>query len=963
MITFFSRSVPRSRRSPSDKSQRRKSSAAPDIRRRCSAVETLEHRHLLTVTPMAAASVLELPDSLDIVSIATESNGNLVAYGQFRGTVDFDPGPGVTNLASSDNDLFVAKYHSDGNLIQAVDLSDGEERFAGNVAVDSDGNVYLSATYLGAVSLLGGTVIPAPAEGNDGTFVAKLDSSLQTLLWTSHGSSEDLSVTSLAIDGSDNYLYASGFAFGAGSFGNASFNTHGKFLGAVTKIDANTGEVRWLQTPDSGSISVAVDPEDTSALYLNAGRQVYRMDSAGNVVWEKTIDKFDPSGLNVILDGGIAASADGVFIAGSLYRTNEFDSFVLSPTGGDGLTDVFVARMDSATGAFTWVAQAGGYRHERANALTVDQAGSVFVAGQFEDVATFGNDTLVARTELDRFVSQLNAADGAFIQSWRYGRATVSAAAATSGNLYVAGRHNAANIDFPSGDLPQATSGVFEHTMRFVTAADPGVPRINGLLALPPVAELDELLSLDIVGMHDPDGRVNSVTFYHDVDADRRLDPAIDLLLDADTDGTDGWGVDITTSSLPLGIVLVLAQTTYDGNVTSLAVSEEVFHRNPSTEHVSTDVGQSIRDLKTVQSNVTVPESFVISDVDVSVNITHTFNGDLDVFLTHPDGTRVELFTDLSSADGTGGTGLTDTVLDDQADYDITSWHASNQPITGRFRPGGLLEVLNGKDAQGIWTLEITDDERKDTGTLDGWSLTLAPDSLPAPSFTVDDVSIIERDSGTATAVFTVTRSGDPTQQVSVDYATVDGTATSGSDYVGVATTTVTFAPGVVSLPVSVTITGDADAESDETFFVNLTNAVGGTISDAQGVGTILDDDSPIVTSALFVYEIRFDSKRGGKDHRAVVEIRTDSDGDGQGTSNDDPVAGVEVRLTFAGTTYTGTTDSNGVFRTPWVRNTPAGDHYANAVDVALAGYIWDPLLDLEDDSDGDGKPDGVVTI
>ena len=76
-----------------------------------------------------------------------------------------------------------------------------------------------------------------------------------------------------------------------------------------------------------------------------------------------------------------------------------------------------------------------------------------------------------------------------------------------------------------------------------------------------------------------------------------------------------------------------------------------------------------------------------------------------------------------------------------------------------------------------------------------------------------------------------------------------------------------------------------------------------------------------------------------------------------------DPASGVDITVTFAGTTYTGTTDSNGVFRTPWVRNTPAGDQYANAVDLALAGFIWDQLLDLEDDSDGDGQPDDLLTV
>ena len=114
--------------------------------------------------------------------------------------------------------------------------------------------------------------------------------------------------------------------------------------------------------------------------------------------------------------------------------------------------------------------------------------------------------------------------------------------------------------------------------------------------------------------------------------------------------------------------------------------------------------------------------------------------------------------------------------------------------------------------------------------------------------------------------------------------------------------------------------------------------------------------------NALYVFDIRFESKRGGKDWRAIFEIRSDSNADGQGGAADNVAAGVTIDVVFAGRTYTGTTDSDGVFRTSWIKNLSSGDHYANAVDLVLAGYSWDPLtMDLEDDSDGDGKPDDLL--
>jgi hypothetical protein len=81
---------------------------------------------------------------------------------------------------------------------------------------------------------------------------------------------------------------------------------------------------------------------------------------------------------------------------------------------------------------------------------------------------------------------------------------------------------------------------------------------------------------------------------------------------------------------------------------------------------------------------------------------------------------------------------------------------------------------------------------------------------------------------------------------VTVDYATADGTATAPGDYVAITPPqTLTFNPGdPLTQTVSVTVNGDLIAEPDETFFVNLTNAVNATIADGQGQGTIQNDDA-----------------------------------------------------------------------------------------------------------------------
>ena len=111
-------------------------------------------------------------------------------------------------------------------------------------------------------------------------------------------------------------------------------------------------------------------------------------------------------------------------------------------------------------------------------------------------------------------------------------------------------------------------------------------------------------------------------------------------------------------------------------------------------------------------------------------------------------------------------------------------------------------------------------------------------------NISIGDVAIAEGNAGTSIATFTLTRTGG-TAAFDVNYATADGTATAGSDYVAQPTGTVSFAAGDLTKTISVTINGDTVVEPDETFFVNLLSATnGGTITKSQGVGTITNDNS-----------------------------------------------------------------------------------------------------------------------
>src|SRR5262249_45348219 len=89
---------------------------------------------------------------------------------------------------------------------------------------------------------------------------------------------------------------------------------------------------------------------------------------------------------------------------------------------------------------------------------------------------------------------------------------------------------------------------------------------------------------------------------------------------------------------------------------------------------------------------------------------------------------------------------------------------------------------------------------------------------------------------------FTVRLSAASAQGASVSYATSNGTATAGSDYVATAGS-LSFPPGAVTRTLSVAVKGDRAVDPDETFFVTLSSPVGATLGDAQGQGPLGNDD------------------------------------------------------------------------------------------------------------------------
>jgi subtilisin-like proprotein convertase family protein len=139
----------------------------------------------------------------------------------------------------------------------------------------------------------------------------------------------------------------------------------------------------------------------------------------------------------------------------------------------------------------------------------------------------------------------------------------------------------------------------------------------------------------------------------------------------------------------------------------------------------STDTPVAICDVCTVTSTLDYTGHGRVLDVNALVDITHGWDADLVISLSH--GGRTVMLSNRQG--GSGGANYTNTVFDDQAAVAINAGFAY-APYEGSFRPEQLLSAFNDLDAFGLWTLRVTDMEAGDEGTINRFGITAA---VPEP--------------------------------------------------------------------------------------------------------------------------------------------------------------------------------------------------------------------------------------
>jgi subtilisin-like proprotein convertase family protein len=147
--------------------------------------------------------------------------------------------------------------------------------------------------------------------------------------------------------------------------------------------------------------------------------------------------------------------------------------------------------------------------------------------------------------------------------------------------------------------------------------------------------------------------------------------------------------------------------------------------QNVAPDYQSPDTPIAIPDNAAIgaASTITVLDNKSVLNVRVTVNLTHSFDGDLTLTLLPPVGAPIT----LAAKRGGSGDNFVATVFDDAAQSSITTGTA---PYTGSFRPETPLSALIGINAAGTWKLKVVDSGNLDTGTIDNWTLSLLHPSV-----------------------------------------------------------------------------------------------------------------------------------------------------------------------------------------------------------------------------------------
>jgi uncharacterized protein (TIGR03437 family) len=408
-------------------------------------------------------------------AVAVDSIGNTYVAG---GT-----GSAVFGIVGTE-DAFVTKLRPNGSRLFSVFLGGGGADEAKGVAVDVQGNIYVAGN-TASLDFPTKGAIQVTTGGSGDAFLVKLSPNGAPLVYSTYlGGNANDSASAVAID-------AAGNAYIVGTTFSTDFPTKNPFQGAkgaqqdafVAKI--NPTGTAWVYSTYLGGNNVdegyAIAVDASGSAYVTGYTastnfplsSPFRGSNAASV--DAFVTKLNPAGSALVYSTYLGGSgtdygtAIGVDSSGSAYVTGivASDDFPVvnaidAKLASHAVDDVFVTKFNPSGKALEYSTYLGGGSADDPYALTIDQAGNVYITGRTNSSDfPLTNPIQAARTAFDMFVTEINAAGSAVLFSTFIGGSGSESGRGIAvdrlGNIHIAGEGT--STDFPVKNAFQGTSG------------------------------------------------------------------------------------------------------------------------------------------------------------------------------------------------------------------------------------------------------------------------------------------------------------------------------------------------------------------------------------------------------------------------------------------------------------------------------------------------------------------------
>jgi hypothetical protein len=353
-------------------------------------------------------------------SVAVDGDGNVVVSGQTWEGSTF--GIFTDSASSGSFDAFVVKYNSAGTeQWLRVEGGPGADS-ARSVAIDGDDEIYVTGQISSTTTFAG---VAVSNLGQSDQFMLKYDTSGSTLFLRTGGGDSAENPWAIAV-GPDESIYIAGYSPSTTlTFGSAnSTNNDAQFQAYLVKYNSS-GTAQWMKASDQltsesgGNYGTGVAVSSTGLVHFGGstvGEVTFGGSTFGSTgIYSSFLIQYDSSGVEQwYLEG---TTSNDVYperlrigLDGSLYHTGYFyDDFTLDGVTVTASNAVFVAKVD-LSGNVLVLSYGESTSYINTYEATADADGNVYVAGEFSDDATFGDQTINDPGTYSYFLAKLTAA-------------------------------------------------------------------------------------------------------------------------------------------------------------------------------------------------------------------------------------------------------------------------------------------------------------------------------------------------------------------------------------------------------------------------------------------------------------------------------------------------------------------------------------------------------------------------